>query len=82
MIGTAAEIDAVPFCMRVSVQAWRGLVYSKVQNKKCNIFYKMLHFGKPPYIIYICGMAQAEKKINFFFKTGVKFCRKAPKYSV
>ena len=48
----------------------------------CNIIYKMLHFGKPPYNIYICGMAQAGKKINFFLKIGVKFCRKAPKYSV
>lgn len=33
-------------------------------------------------IIYIFAEWHRRKKINFFFKTGVKFFRKAPKYSV
>lgn len=61
MLGTAAETDAVPFCVRVSVQAWSGLVYAKVQNKKCNIFYKMLHFENRP-MIYIFAEWHKRKK--------------------
>ena len=82
MLGTAAEIDAVPFCVRESIKAGTWGWYnpkSKIKNAtfstKCCILKKALY-----YIYWWNGTGR--KKVKKILKIGVKFCRKAPKYSV
>lgn len=82
MLGTAAEIDAVPFCVRESIKAgtW-GWYNPKFKIKNATFSIKCCILENRPIIYIFAEWHRREKKL-IFFKIGVKFCRKAPKYSV